>query len=1359
MSVTGCISDEALPAFLEGILSDDESLSCEEHLQTCARCLERTRNLQAAQTVANALRGESGIPSEEEIPHSDIDSELAALIRQFSDREHMEAVAAETVAEHLVITPVDTPTVATSNNADTDAPPLPTAPSVPPAELGVGSRLGPYRILAKLGQGGMGAVYQARHSRLDKVVAIKILSAQVTQQADAVIRFEREMRAVGKLSHPHIVQAFDAGEIDGTHYLAMEYVEGVDLQQLVKDRGPLPVSDACQAIRQAALALAAAHGAGLVHRDIKPSNLLMDKDGQVKLLDLGLALLSEDTGAAVELTTSGQAFGTPDYMAPEQWEDAHTADARTDLYALGCTLYHLLVGRPPYATERYRTAVGKMKGHVNDPIPDLQAERKNVPVEVVAIYTRLMAKLPAERFQTAAELVGVLAPFVTSKSVMGMVAAPEMPTLIIPPSVSRPLPSDAAKQRVRWAASRIALTAGGGVALLCAVIAIIIATRGDTKAKIDVSSAANPPGNSSPDVNVEITEPDHSTPVENTWHGWPATAPKPAIAPFDSEQARQHQAAWAAYLKTPAEYTNSIGMKLRLITPGEFLMGSSAEQSQAGLVWINKANLSPDAFERSRIKEEGPQHAVTITKPFCLAATEVTAGQFRSFVEATKYLTQAERFGGGDTNSWSPKPNVKPDQVTVMWRTPGFPTTDDHPVTQVTWADAVAFCNWLSVREGLSPCYEEEGNEVWQRIPRGTGYRLPTEAEWEYACRAGTNTHFSFGNDPAQLADHGWSGLPRPGHPHPVAQKTPNSFGLFDMHGNVREWCHDWYSSEFYAESIQVDPAGPDYGSDRVMRSGRASDKAVGCRSAFRYDIAPFLRTAQGGFRVVRSQPPTATDLLLSAQYEWSVPENLDPKINSVRDDASPFLSADGLSLLFASKRPYGHVGFELWESRRTTTDEPFGPPREMPRIVNSIGDDDAPCLSVDGRELVFASNRPGSVGNRDLYVCRRSDLTAKWDAPVSLGAEINTTANEDNPVLADIGLTLYFSSNRPGGHGGMDIWRARRPSTTAPFGTPTNLGPIVNTPQDEIKFAPLKDGRSAVLLRVSGNQSTLWAVRINPGNGEFHSPQAMELGEIIADIRGPQVSPDGMSLYFHAVRPDGVGAADLWKIRRVPKLPMSGNPTRGQEMSQKAPEDATPDRIAAEWVIGLGGYVQLQGSANQISDLKLLPARGFKLTHVQLTKKPLPGENQEIVPLRGLEQVEFVGLDGAHVSLAGVESLEQLPKLSQLSLGGGKEFRMTEAHLAAFTRLKALNKLYIAGTYLTPAHCAILSETLPNLESLNLQNNKALDDTVVQPLGKLAKLKNLQLQRTSVTAEGVAALKKLLPNCIIQSDHPDVVK
>lgn len=281
-----------------------------------------------------------------------------------------------------------------------------------------GSTLGPYRILAKLGEGGMGAVYQARHQHLDKIVALKVLSAAVTNRSDAIARFKREMKAVGKLEHPYIVRAMDAGEVAGLHYLTMEFVEGADLRKLVRDQGPLSVVQACKAIRQAAQALSAAHAAGLVHRDVKPSNLLMTKQGQIKLLDLGLARLAGGAAtSSVDLTTVGQAFGTPDYMAPEQWEDTHLADARSDLYALGCTLYYLLTGRAPYGNKTHPSTMNKMTGHLVGPVPDLRTARPDVPAEIAAIFRNLMAKNPAERYQTAAELVEVLTPFWSANGV------------------------------------------------------------------------------------------------------------------------------------------------------------------------------------------------------------------------------------------------------------------------------------------------------------------------------------------------------------------------------------------------------------------------------------------------------------------------------------------------------------------------------------------------------------------------------------------------------------------------------------------------------------------------------------------------------------------------------------------------------------------------------------------------------------------------------------------------------------------------------------------------------------------------------------------------------------------------------
>ena len=204
-------------------------------------------------------------------------------------------------------------------------------------------QLGEYRLVEKLGEGGMGVVYKAVHTELDRVVAVKVLPAGRLGDDESMARFHREIKAIGRLDHPHIVRAFDARRIGETHFLVMEFVEGPDWEHLVRRRGPLRVADVCELGRQAALGLQHAHEHGLIHRDIKPSNLMLTREGQVKILDLGLARIQ---GGAVSqaLTISGQIMGTPDYIAPEQSCDSHNVDIRADLYSLGCTLYKLLAG-------------------------------------------------------------------------------------------------------------------------------------------------------------------------------------------------------------------------------------------------------------------------------------------------------------------------------------------------------------------------------------------------------------------------------------------------------------------------------------------------------------------------------------------------------------------------------------------------------------------------------------------------------------------------------------------------------------------------------------------------------------------------------------------------------------------------------------------------------------------------------------------------------------------------------------------------------------------------------------------------------------------------------------------------------
>jgi serine/threonine protein kinase/CheY-like chemotaxis protein len=269
--------------------------------------------------------------------------------------------------------------------------------------------IGHYQVLDRLGAGGMGTVYKARHRRMKRVVAIKVLSRSAGLSETFLQRFQREVEAVARLSHPHIVLAHDAGEAALGHYLVMEFVDGRDLTAEVEQRGPLPLGEAVAYTLQAARALDYAHRQGVIHRDVKPANLLRDPSGQVKLADLGLARFHDPVGRSPAesgaLTQAGTLMGTVDFMSPEQALGAPDIDHRADIYSLGCTLHYLLLGRPPYQGP---TMMAVLLGHRDGPISSLKAARGDIPPALDQVFRRMVAKKPADRFTSMADVVRAL---------------------------------------------------------------------------------------------------------------------------------------------------------------------------------------------------------------------------------------------------------------------------------------------------------------------------------------------------------------------------------------------------------------------------------------------------------------------------------------------------------------------------------------------------------------------------------------------------------------------------------------------------------------------------------------------------------------------------------------------------------------------------------------------------------------------------------------------------------------------------------------------------------------------------------------------------------------------------------------
>jgi len=267
--------------------------------------------------------------------------------------------------------------------------------------------LGEYVILKPIGSGGMGEVYQAEHRRMKRVVALKMLLPEGVKQRDVADRFLREARVAAKLSHPNIVTAYDAGEVNGLPFLVMEYVEGTDLAATVRAEGPLPVETALDYVLQAARGLAYAHEHGVIHRDIKPPNLLVDRQGTVKILDMGLARLamSADERSVTELTQSGMLLGTVDFMAPEQFEGATRVDPRADVYSLGCTLGYLLTGQPVYDGD---SMLQRIMAHREQPVPSLRQSRSDVPKALDDLFQRMLAKRPEDRPQSMEQVIKAL---------------------------------------------------------------------------------------------------------------------------------------------------------------------------------------------------------------------------------------------------------------------------------------------------------------------------------------------------------------------------------------------------------------------------------------------------------------------------------------------------------------------------------------------------------------------------------------------------------------------------------------------------------------------------------------------------------------------------------------------------------------------------------------------------------------------------------------------------------------------------------------------------------------------------------------------------------------------------------------
>jgi formylglycine-generating enzyme required for sulfatase activity/serine/threonine protein kinase len=757
--------------------------------------------------------------------------------------------------------------------------PEPVVASASNSSRRIPKQFGRYEILKPLGRGGMGAVFLAQDTKLGRKVALKVPSFGPDDGPEALARFDREAHAAATLDHPNICPVYDVGVIDGSHYLTMAYIEGKSLAETIAEEGPHAPRKAAAIVGKLALALQEAHARGIVHRDLKPSNVMMKEAGKRRepvLVDFGLAreLGTED----VRLTQSGTALGTVAYMAPEQIRSAATIGPGTDIYGLGVILYELLTGRPPFEGPAFVVAAQIL---TQEP-PSPSSERPGIDARIEAICRKAMSKASSSRYSTMAEFAAAIADYLRAEPAP-IPAAPPSPSraaavprpaadrvetpsgdahvaqflgrqagapneaaarsgLMTPePIIPQPQAPEPEAPEPEAGPSRagtgrrpgmiaLAASAAAALILLAAIVIYVVTDKGRIKIVVDDPQAVVKVDGGVvriEDLGEPITLRAGEHALEVKWGDGEFATRKFVVRRGENEalavtyEPRGDGVVGRKSVQRdetpPREVTSrATGMVLVHIGPGEFDMGSGDDDKGAE-------------------SHEKPRHHIRITKSYYLGKYEVTRGQFRRFVDDTGYKTEGERDGTG-AEGWNENKTKWVKDPKCTWLHPGFEQTDEHPVVDVSWNDAAAFCAWLSKKEGGS-------------------YRLPTEAEWEYACRAGSTTRYSFGDDPGTLGDFAWFVGNADYKTHPVGQKKANGFGLYDMIGNVWEWSSDRHARDYYQRSPADDPQGPsdENLSNRVRRGGGWAYDPRYCRSTVRFYSAPACRDFNLGFRVVRA--------------------------------------------------------------------------------------------------------------------------------------------------------------------------------------------------------------------------------------------------------------------------------------------------------------------------------------------------------------------------------------------------------------------------------------------------------------------------------------------------------------------------
>jgi eukaryotic-like serine/threonine-protein kinase len=631
-----------------------------------------------------------------------------------------------------------------------------------------------YAIERELGAGGMGTVYLARDLRHDRQVALKVFRPAV-EAAVGSERFLREIRLAASLTHPHLLPVFDSGEAGGYLYYVSPYIEGESLRERIQREGPLPIPDAVRILHALADALATAHAAGIVHRDLKPANVLLS--GRHALLaDFGVAKALDEASGEDELTAFGMTVGTPQYMAPEQAAGEPHVDHRADIYALGILGYEMLTGSPPFQGP---SSQGVLAAHLTQPPEPITAKRQGVPPAVADAMMRCLEKRPEDRYQQAAELVGNLEAVTTSAGGMPAVAAPG---------------GVLGSRRRRWVAAGVVAIILGSAGFVAHWIYASSQERqwvAEQLVEIErLADAGRYAAALSLALEVEEVAPDAPT-LARLWPRFSATVPirtDPPGARVYRQRIEDPEAEWEYLGETPLEEMRFSGYtfvherrrptlveddpaRFRFELDGyrdvELLQTAILGWQIFGIAPLDPVQLTPsDSLPEGMVRIPGIRHPGGTSEDFLIGRHEVTNREFLAFVNA----------GGYREPEYWVEPIVQDgrelefDEAMALftdrtgrtgpatWRLGSYPDgQEDYPVGGVSWYEAKAFARWA-------------------------GKELPTTAHWQVAGRYyWRNSHLILPR--SNLEGDG---------PRPVGQEAAMStLGLYDVAGNVREWCYN----------------------------------------------------------------------------------------------------------------------------------------------------------------------------------------------------------------------------------------------------------------------------------------------------------------------------------------------------------------------------------------------------------------------------------------------------------------------------------------------------------------------------------------------------------------------------------------